>query len=204
MGINIFSVSTGLSWYLFSPKALIDKKLRPRNYLFEFDGKKHFVTDYQYTLGFKDMSHQYGSHHYFFVHNITANFMFQLSERDRLGIGVDLIYDGSDKITKPDWNFYLKTGFLLSYEMMLDRLSFMFNLGLRNNTAYGSGKFGLLFYQKVAARYYITDNLFATLSFTTYDIKADFISVGIGYHIQHKYYLPQHAKKRYRSPIFPR
>ena len=88
--------------------------------------------------------------------------------------------------------------------MMLDRLSFMFNVGLRNNTAFGSGKFGLLFYQKVAARYYFTDNLFATLAFTTYDIKADFISVGVGYHIQHKYYLPQHAKKRYRSPIFPR
>ena len=204
MGINIFSVATGLSWYLLPPKAHIDKKLRPRNYLFEFDGKKHFVTDYQYTLGFKDMSQQYGTHQYFFVHNITANFMFQLSERDRLGIGVDLVYDGSDKITKPDWNFYLKTGFLLSYEMMLDRLSFMFNVGLRNNTAFGSGKFGLLFYQKVAARYYFTDNLFATLAFTTYDIKADFISVGVGYHIQHKYYLPQHAKKRYRSPIFPR
>ena len=204
MGINIFSVATGFSWYLFSPKTHIDRKLRPRNYLFEFDGKKHFVTDYQYTLGFKDMSQQYGTHQYFFVHNLAANFMFQLSERDRLGFGVDLIYDGSDKITKPDWNFYLKTGLLLSYEMMLDRLSFMFNVGLRNNTALNSNKFGLLFYQKVAARYYITDNLFATLAFTTYDIKADFISIGVGYHIQHKYYLPQHAQKRYRSPVFPR
>jgi hypothetical protein len=130
--------------------------------------------------------------------------MFQLSERDRLGMGVEFVYDNSDKITKPDWDFYLKPGLLISYEMMLDRLSFMFNVGLRNNTPLTSKQFGMLFYQKVALRYYITDGLFATLAFTTYDIKADFISVGIGYHIQHKYYLPQHAKKRYRSPIFPR
>ena len=204
MGINIFSVATGLSWYLMSPKAHIDKKLRPRHYLFEFDGKKHFVTDYQYTFGIKDMSQQYGAHQYFFVHDLAVNFMFQLSERDRLGMGVEFVYDNSDKITKPDWDFYLKPGLLISYEMMLDRVSFMFNVGLRNNTPLTSKQFGMLFYQKVALRYYITDGLFATLAFTTYDIKADFISVGVGYHIQHKYYLPQHAKKRYRSPIFPR
>ena len=204
MGINIFSVSTGLSFYLATPKAHIDKRLRPRHYLFEFDGKRHFISDYQYTFGIKDMSQQYGTHQYFFVHNLAANFMFQLNERDRLGMGLELVYDFSDKVTKPDWDFYLKPGLLISYETMLDRVSFMLNLGLRNNVPLNSKTFGLLFYQKVAIRYYFLDNWFATLAFTTYDIKADFISVGVGYHIQHKYYLPQHAKKRYRSPIFPR
>ena len=204
MGINIFSAATGLSWYLSAPKTQIDKRLRPKNYLFEFDGKRHFVTDYQYTLGFKDMSQQYGTHQYFYVHDLAANFMFQISERDRLGLGVELVYDNSDKITKPDWDIYLKPGILLAYEMMLDRVSFMFNMGLRNNVALNSDKLGMLFYQKVAARYYFNDNLFATLAFTTYDIKADFISLGIGYHIQHKYYLPQYEKKSHRSPVFPR
>ena len=204
MGINIFSVATGFSWYLAPPKTRIDKKLRPKNYLFEFDGKRHFVTDYQYTLGFKDMSQQYGTHQYFFVHNIAANFMFQITERDRLGLGLEMVYDNSDKITKPNWGIYLKPGFLFAYEMMLDRVSFMFNAGVRNNVPLNSKTFGLLFYQKVAVRYYFNENLFATLAFTTYDIKADFISVGIGYHIQHKYYLPTHEKKRYRSPVFPR
>jgi hypothetical protein len=80
----------------------------------------------------------------------------------------------------------------------------MFNVGLRNNVPLNSSTFGMLFYQKVALRCYFTENLFATLAFTTYDIKADFISVGIGYHIQHKYYLPTHEKKRHRSPVFPR
>ena len=205
MGINIFSVATGFSWYLKPPKNLIDYRLRPKNYLFEFDGKRHFVTDYQYTLGFKDMSQQYGTHRYYFVHNITANVMVQLSERDRLGAGLDLIYDPSPKALHPDWTRFrdfLKIGGLVSYEMMLDRVSFMFNIGIRNNAPIPKSAF--LFYQKVAARYYFTDNLFATLSFTTYDIKADFISLGIGYHIQHKYYLPRHEKKPHRSPVFPR
>jgi hypothetical protein len=205
MGINIFSVATGFSWYLKRPKDLIDYKLRPKNYLFEFDGKRHFVTDYQYTLGFKDMSQQYGTHQYFFIHNLTANLMLQLTERDRLGLGIELIYDPSAKALHPEWDRprdYVKIGGLLSYEMMLDRVSFMFNVGIRNNEKLFASAF--LLYQKIGARYYITDNLFAALSFTTYDIKADFISIGIGYHFNHKYYLPRHEKKPYRSPVYPR
>lgn len=204
MGINIFSVATGLSWYLAPPKAHIDKRLRPKNYLFEFDEKRHFITDYQYTMGLKDMSQQYGTHSYYFVHDLAANFMLQISERDRLGIGVEMVYDNSDKITKPEWDIYLKPGFLLTYETVLDRVSFIFNLGMRNNAPLNSPIFGMLFYQKVAARYYFIDGLYATLAFTTYDIKADFISIGIGYQIQHKYYLPLHEKKRYRGPVYPR
>ena len=200
MGINIFSVATGFSWYLASPKSLIDKKLRPKNYLFEFDGKRHFVTDVQYTLGFKDMSQQYGTHNYYFVHNIAANLMLQLTERDRLGIGAEFINDNSGKVTHPGWTNEI--GVLASYEMLLDRVSFMFNLGLRNNDVLFSKSF--LFYQKVALRYYFNENWFATLAFTTYDIKADFIGIGFGYHIQHKYYLPRHEKKSHRSPVFPR
>ncbi|MBQ3739020.1 MAG: acyloxyacyl hydrolase [Bacteroidales bacterium] len=200
MGINIFSVATGLSWYLAPPKAAIDKRLRPKNYLFEFDGKRHFITDIQYTFGIKDLSQQYGTHQYFFVHNLAGNFMLQISERDRLGIGLEYVIDQSGEIIHPGWTNEL--GVLLSYEMMLDRVSFMFNLGIRNNEALLAKAF--LFYQKVGARYYFTDHLFATLSFTTYDIKADFISFGLGYHFQHKYYLPRYAKKPFRSPVYPR
>ena len=148
------------------------------------------------------MSQQYGTHSYFYVHDLAANFMFQITERDRLGLGLELVYDNSDKLTKPDWNLYLKPGFLMAYEMMLDRVSFMFNLGIRNNEPLPAKAF--LFYQKVALRYYLNESLFATLAFTTYDIKADFISIGIGYHIKHKYYLPNHEKKSHRSPVFPR
>ncbi len=205
MGINILSVATGLSWYLAPPKTHIDKRLRPKNYLFEFDGKRHFVTDVQYTVGFKDMSQQYGTHQYYFIHNLAGQFMLQLTERDRLGIGLELIYDPSAKAANPEWTNhlnYLKIGGLLAYEMMLDRVSFMFNLGIRNNAPLPATSF--LFYQKVGARYYFNDNLFATLSFTTYDIQADFISIGIGYHFQHKYYLPRYEKRTHRSPVFPR
>lgn len=199
MGINIFSAATGLSWYLAPPKTFIDKKLRPKNYLFEFDGKRHFITDVQYTFGFKDMSQQYGTHCYFFVHNITGNLLLQFNERDKLGIGIEFINDNSGRITHPGW--VNEIGVLVFYEMMLDQISFIFNAGIRNNEALPAKAF--LFYQKVGARYYINDNLFAALSFTTYDIKADFISIGIGYRFKHKYYLPSHEKKTLRSPVFP-
>ena len=202
MGINIFSAATGLSWYLAPPKANIDLRLRPKNYLFEFDGKRHFVTDYQYTFGIKDMSQQYGTHQYFFVHDLAANFMFQLTERDRLGVGVEMVWDNSDKVMPPYYKAFLKPAGLIAYEMMLDRVSFMFNLGIRKNAP--GTNLAFLLYQKLGLRYYIWDGLFATLSFTTYDIKADFISVGLGYHFQHKYYLPRHEKKTYRNPGLPR
>ena len=202
MGINIFSVATGLSWCLVPPKANIDLRLRPRNYLFEFDGKRHFVTDYQYTIGYKDVSQQYGSNNFYLVHDLAANFMFQLTERDRLGLGVELVWDNSDKVKPPYYQAFLKPAGLISYEMMLDRVSFMFNVGIRKNAPGNHQAF--LFYQKVGLRYYIWEGLFASLSFTTYDIKADFISVGFGYHIQHKYYLPRHEKKPHRSPVYPR
>ena len=202
MGINIFSVATGLSWYLAPPKANIDLRLRPKNYLFEFDGKRHFVTDYQYTIGYKDVSQQYGTNNFYLVHDLAANFMFQLTERDRVGIGVELVWDNSDKVKQPYYQAFLKPAGLISYEMMLDRVSFMFNVGIRKNAPGPNQAF--LFYQKVGLRYYIWEGLFASLSFTTYDIKADFISVGFGYHIQHKYYLPRHEKKPHRSPVYPR
>ena len=214
MGINIFSLATGFSWYLKKPQELIDKKLRPKVYLFEFDGKRRFVTDIQYTLGYKDMTQQYGMHSFYYVHDLAANFMFQLSERDRLGVGLEFVKDNSGKVLHPDWDkeyHFMKLGFLVSYEMMLDRVSFMFNAGRRiddfhfidKNIPNESGLF-LRFYEKLAVRYYFYDNLFATLAFTTYDIKADFISFGIGYHFNHNYYLPRHEKKSHRSPIFPR
>ena len=191
MGINIFSLASGFSCYLRNPKEHLDKRLRPKNYLFEFDGKKYLVSDIQYTLGFKDMSQQYGEHDFFFIHDIAGNVMFQISERDRLGIGLEYVIDNSGKITHPGWTNEI--GMLLSYEMMLDRVSFMFNVGLRNNEALPANAF--LLYQKLGLRYYFNDNAFVNLSFTTYDIKADFLSIGFGYHFKHKYYLPKHEKK---------
>jgi len=203
MGINIFSAASGFSFHLTKPKGLLDRRLRPKLFIFEFDGRRHFITDVQYTMGYKDVSQQYGgSENFYLVYDLAANFMFQITERDRLGIGAELVWDASDIVKHPYYKAFLKPAGLISYEMMLDRLSFMFNVGIRKNAP--SNKYAFLFYQKVGLRYYFWNNIFATLSFTTYDIKADFISIGIGYHFQNKYYLPRHEKKPHRSPIFPR
>ena len=202
MGINIFSAATGFSWYLRPPKSLLDRRLRPVPYIFEFDGRRHFVTDVQYTIGYKDVSQQYSTNDFYLVHDFAAQTMLQLTERDRLGVGVEFVIDNSDRVSHPDWNRIAKVGGLLSYEMMLDRLSFMFNVGIRNNEPLPARAF--LFYQKVGARYYFWNDMFATIAFTTYDIRADFISIGLGYHFKHKYYLPRHEKKPHRSPVYPR
>ena len=202
MGINIFSLATGFSWYLKTAETFSDRRLRPVPYSFEFDGRQHFITDVQYTIGYKDISQQYGTNNFYLVHDLAANFMFQITERDRLGVGFEVVWDNSDRMKPPYYKPFLKPAGLIAYEMMLDRVSFMFNVGIRKNAP--GTNMAFLFYQKVGLRYYVNDGLFASLSFTTYDIKADFISIGIGYHFQHKYYLPKHEKKSHRSPVFPR
>ena len=219
-GINILSAATGFSWFLNQPKTPIDKKLRSKLRLFEFDGKRYCFTDVQFTLGYKDMSQQLGSHDQYFIYNMTGNFLFPVSECDRLGIGIEAIKDNSGKALNEGWDkeyYFMKAGVMLSYETEFDQISFLFNLGYRIEDFHFIDEFRKAekfkdklktiptqFYQKASIRYYLSDNLFATFSFTTYDIKADFLSIGIGYRFYHNYHLSTYEKKTKYSPVFPR
>ncbi len=189
-GLNIFTVNTGWSWFLRKPNPYLDKKLLPELYLFEFDGKKWFSIELQAVTGIKDMSQETGQRH--MIYNMAINAMKQISMRSKIGLGFDLTYDGSDagvlerkNITyKNNWDL-AKPGVNVAYEMLLDRTSFLFNIGSHIGGAELSEGY---VYQKLAIKQLLSSNFFTTLSLTAHFGKADYIGVGFGYRLDFKYY----------------
>ena len=108
------------------------------------------------------------------------------------------------------------------YSMTLNRLSFNFELGYhidlrkRSNQKYicETRPDGTLciptialatdlsrgqFYQKLALRYRLYDQIFATVSLCAHAFRADYLCFGISYRFNEKYYLNKY-EKRYRRP----
>jgi hypothetical protein len=189
-GLNLLTVSSGFAWFLKPPNPYLNKKLQPELYLFEFDDKKWISTELSFSTGVKDMTQEVGQR--FFVYNLALNTMKQVSMRSRIGLGFDLTFDGSDKAVLEkklipydnDWQL-LKPGANFAYEMLLDKTSFLFNLGFHlAGKELSEGQM----YQKLAVKQHFTNNLFGTVTLTAHYGKADFIGFGLGYRLNFKYY----------------
>ena len=189
-GLNILSVSAGYSFFLKKPNPYLSRKLLPELYKFEFDGKKWLSVEGQFTAGLKDMSQETGKSH--LVYNLAVNALKRVSMKSKVGVGFDLTYDGSDKnvLTRKgipyekEWNL-AKPGINLAYEMLLDRTSFLFNVGMH---LAGVERSEGDFYQKLALKHLFTDQLFGTIALTVHFGKADYIGFGLGYRLDFKYY----------------
>lgn len=189
-GLNLLTFSSGFAWFLKPPNPYLNKKLQPELYLFEFDDKKWISTELSFSTGVKDMTQEVGQR--FFVYNLALNTMKQVSMRSRIGLGFDLTFDGSDKAVLEkklipydnDWQL-LKPGANFAYEMLLDKTSFLFNLGFHlAGKELSEGQM----YQKLAVKQHFTNNLFGTVTLTAHYGKADFIGFGLGYRLNFKYY----------------
>ncbi|MDA3944565.1 MAG: acyloxyacyl hydrolase [Bacteroidetes bacterium] len=189
-GLNMLTVSAGYSYFLHKPNPYLDRKLLPELYKFEFDGKKWFSIEGQLTAGIKDMSQETGKTH--FVYNAAINVLKQVSLKSKVGFGFDLTQDGSDKDIlhkkglsyENEWDL-MKPGANLAYEMLLDRTSFLFNVGVHLS---GAERSEGDIYQKLALKHLFTDQLFGTIALTVHFGKADFIGFGLGYRFDFKYY----------------
>lgn len=189
-GLNLLTVSTGFSWFLKSPNPYLNKKLLPELYKFEFDGKKWISTELALSLGMKDMTQEVGQR--FFVYNLALNTMKQISMSGRIGLGFDLTFDGSDMAVldkkqipyDSKWQL-LKPGANFAYEMLLDKTSFLFNLGFHlAGKELSEGQM----YQKLSVKQHFTNNLYGMITLTVHYGKADYIGFGMGYRLNFKYY----------------
>jgi len=189
-GLNILSISGGLAYNLRKPNPYLDLKLLPELYKFEFDGKKWISVEAQVSIGFKDMTQETGKRHS--ISNLAINVMKPVSMRSKIGVGFDLTQDGSDKallqrkgviINKN--SELLKPGANIAYEMLLDRTSFLFNVGIH---LAGAERSEGDIYQKIAVKQLFTENLFGTIALTAHFGKADYIGFGLGYRFDFKYY----------------
>jgi hypothetical protein len=190
-GINIPSVYAGLAYHLSKPNPYTRSKLLPELYPYEFDGKKWFQVQFGAGLGYKNMEAEIGGR--YMVYAMYANVLKQVSFKSRLGIGFDVSYDGTDKKLEESTNYgapesfipYIKTGGNIAWELMISKVSLVFNIGGYFSGAYKS-EGGI--YEKFAIWYYFNENLYTSLTLKAHYARADYITLGIGYNLNIKYY----------------
>lgn len=168
------------------------KKLLPILYPFEFDGRKFVNIDVDVAFGIKNMQSMLGSGNQYMVTAIWGNMLWPTGYKSRLGFGLDVSYDGSDKKTLelrgvyPDHNIQLvKTGLNAAYELGFSRMAIMLNVGWQLT---GLDTRDGYVYEKLALRFGLTENLYTALTLKANYGKADFITLGVGYRIHIKYY----------------
>lgn len=188
-GLNILTATVGISSYLSNPNRSLNKKILPELYSFEFDGRKYLSIDFATAFAYKDMSHQYGES--FIVMAAFANIMRRISYKSKFGLGLDLTYDGSDElilerryVTVTNNMQLTKFGVNAAYELMIDRLSFLFNLGFYlSGLERSEGEM----YQRLTLRYFISNNLFANMVLSSHKGRAEYLGFGLGYRVDFIY-----------------
>jgi len=188
-GMNLVTANIGMTAYLKTPNPQLNNKILPELYPFEFDGKKSLDFDVSISLGMKDMTQQVGER--FLVYALAANIFKQISWKSKFGIGIDLTYDASDKYLL-EWNGdpaennwqILKPGINAAYQLIISRISFVFNFGF-----YLAGKERSEgdIYQRLTLRYLFTDQFFAKIAISSNWGKAEYIGFGIGYQLNFIY-----------------
>lgn len=184
-GLNILTMSAGISAYLSRPNPSLDKKMLPELYPFEFDGRRAFEIDLTFATGTKDMSEQYG--HKYMIYAGYLNLLKRITYKSKFGLGADLTYDASDKfilklrdVTAENDFQISKIGINIAYGMVLSRLSLLINAGM-----YVSGKERSEgdFYQRLSMRYLVMNNWFTSISLSAHLGKAEYIGFGLGYRL---------------------
>jgi hypothetical protein len=184
-GLNIVTANVGFTSYLSKPNPQMSKKMLPKLYKFEFDGKRSIDIDFGISMGMKDMTQVYGER--FMIYAMYANVFKQVSWKSKFGMGIDLTYDSSDEFllerqgTPPENNAsLLKPGINAAYQLVISRLSFVFNFGLY---LAGAERSEGDVYQRLTLRYLFTRNLFANIALNANWGKAEYIGFGIGYQL---------------------
>ena len=190
-GINIPSINLGAVYKLSKENPYKKSKLMPELYPYEFDGKKFFQIQFGGGLGYKNMEAEIGGNYGVFA--IYTNIFKQISFKSRLGVGFDVSYDGTDKKLIDSYggeaydSFWpiVKTGGTIAWELMMSKVSLVFNVG-----GYFSGAYqreGAI-YEKLAIRYYFNQNVYGSITLKANYARADYITFGLGYNLNIKYY----------------
>lgn len=190
-GINIPSVYTGIAYKFSKENSYQKRRLLPELYPYEFDGKKFFNIQIGTGIGYKNMNAEIGGR--YFVYSLYTNILKQVSYKSRLGIGLDVSYDGTDqKIIETEsgkefeniWPV-VKTGGTFAWELMISKVSLVFNVGGYFSGAYES-EGGI--YEKLAVWYYFNHNIYAGITLKAHYARADYITFSMGYNLNIKYY----------------
>lgn len=187
-GLNILTAATGFAFHIGEPNNFSKMNYRPELYSYEFDGRKYLHWYVSVHGGTKDLSSSLGGR--FMVYAMLTSLMVQVSYKSRVGAGVDLTYDFSDEVLlekngiEPVFGNVAKIGVSGIYEMMLDRLSFMFYFGWY---ATGKEKSEGDVFQRVNLKYLVSKNIFLYLTLNGHFGRAEYIGIGVGYQLDFIY-----------------
>lgn len=188
-GLNILTASVGISSFLQPPNNLRDKKILPELYTYEFDGRKYLNFQVGTALAYKDMTEQYGNSYY--VMAAFFNLMARVSYKSKFGLGLDMTYDGSDimvlerRYVEVESNSQIaKLGANIAYELVMDRMSFLFNAGMYFR---GLDRSEGDIYQRLTLKYLLTKKVFANMVLSAHLGKAEYVGFGLGYQFEFIY-----------------
>ena len=191
-GANMPTLNLAVAYRFADKDKYGKKKLLPELYPFEFDGKKALQLDISIAMATKDMQSVLGQGNRYMVYTLFANLFRPVSYKSKLGIGLDICYDGSDEKVLELRNEVpgplikvMKTGLTAAFELSFSKMAMVFNVG-----AYitGQDRSEGDVYEKFALKYYFSDRLFANFTLKAHFARADFVALGIGYKFNLHYY----------------
>jgi hypothetical protein len=180
LGLNIASLTGGLSWRFREPASIQMKQLPV------------FKKNNRYTVFLALSSKQIypADGPSYLAGTISLNRSWQLTHKSAFGTGADLFYDHSIYRKMEDQNLKLNSsaeafrgGVHGSYEMVISDLSVFICMGGYLYSKINDG----LFYHRVGLRYQLNKKLFATANIKAHWGKADYIEWGIGTRFRQKY-----------------
>lgn len=182
LGENTLTINTGLIYKFTNPV---------KNTITKVDSGSQRKTKYEILLyaGIgKVQEYVFGNKYQ--VQSYSAAFYTNIRNTQKIGMGIDVFYNGGNVDLLKDEGINLssnllniQTGIKVSYAYNLGRLSIPIEMG---TYIYSKYKESSPFYQRLGVRYYLKNNMVALITLRTYWIQAYCLEFGVGYRIKMK------------------
>ena len=124
--------------------------------------------------------------HNYYVSSLSFAYLWGLNSKQRLGLGVDIIYDES--INRGDWNLDPETDFkhrfyqgvFIAHDLEFNQITFYGHIG--TYTYYESKPSSTPFYNRLGFKYKFSNHLLVNIGLKAYLDQSDYIEFGIGYY----------------------
>ena len=182
-GMNIAHTGVTAKYFINQPKEHKTAQKVDNQQYKGWDLKKMSYY-FAFTYAMKDIDEYMGYGKTWSVYNIQIHVLKRFTEMSKFGIGLDIVYDMTDKEILRDKQIefhdidILKPGINIAYELSLGSTSFMLNVG---SHIFGKEMCEGYLYQKLGFKQNITKHLFVTCALTTHFGWADYVSFGLGY-----------------------
>jgi len=177
LGINVFSLNTGLSYHFGKSQKYVSTNIDDR--------KQEWTKKVMVGFGLKEIPPVDGSK--YFVSSYSFNMIKARSNKSSFGFGTDLFYNTSlsnlilvdtNNVSSSLDNFRL--GIVGIYSFDFGKISFLAEMGVYAFTKHK--KQGLI-YHRLRTRFNVSDKLFINLGLKTHYAVADFVECGVGFNL---------------------